>query len=44
MMSQEQNDLITRTGAKDPCGKLMRSYWQRRLWRMNCWARGRSAP
>jgi phenylpropionate dioxygenase-like ring-hydroxylating dioxygenase large terminal subunit len=28
MMSQEQNDLITRTGAKDPCGKLMRSYWQ----------------
>src|SRR6202020_2690197 len=28
MMSQEQNDLITRTGAKDPCGKLMRMYWQ----------------
>jgi len=28
MMSQEQNDLITRTGAKDPCGKLMRNYWQ----------------
>ena len=28
MMSQEQNDLITRTGPKDPCGKLMRSYWQ----------------
>ncbi len=27
MMSQEQNDLITRTGPKDPCGKLMRSYW-----------------
>ena len=24
MMSQEANDLITRTGAKDPCGKLMR--------------------
>src|ERR671935_1530048 len=28
MMSQEQNDLITRTGRKDPCGKLMRMYWQ----------------
>src|ERR1700742_514998 len=28
MMSQEQNDLITRTGPKDPCGKLMRKYWQ----------------
>src|SRR3954464_15496858 len=28
MMSQEANDLITRTGAKDPCGKLMRMYWQ----------------
>src|SRR5262252_7219501 len=28
MMSQEQNDLITRIGPKDPCGRLMRSYWQ----------------
>src|SRR5205085_941305 len=28
MMSQEQNDLITRTGPKDACGKLMRMYWQ----------------
>src|ERR1700731_4605176 len=28
MMSQEQNDLMTLTGAKDPCGKLMRMYWQ----------------
>jgi hypothetical protein len=28
MMSQEANDLITRTGPKTPCGKLMRSYWQ----------------
>src|SRR4029078_9446601 len=28
MVSQEQTDLITRTGPKDPCGKLMRSYWQ----------------
>ena len=28
MMSQEQNDLITRTGSKDACGKLMRMYWQ----------------
>jgi nitrite reductase/ring-hydroxylating ferredoxin subunit len=28
MMSQEQNDLITRTGPKDPAGKLMRMYWQ----------------
>ncbi|MBV9078273.1 MAG: aromatic ring-hydroxylating dioxygenase subunit alpha [Methylobacteriaceae bacterium] len=28
MMSQEQNDLITRTGAATPLGKLMRRYWQ----------------
>src|SRR5499427_256611 len=28
MMSQEQNDLITRIGPKDPCGRLMRMYWQ----------------
>jgi hypothetical protein len=28
MMSQEANDLITRTGRKDPCGQLMRMYWQ----------------
>ena len=28
MMSQEANDLMTRTGRKDPCGKLMRMYWQ----------------
>ena len=28
MMSQEQNDLITRTGPKDACGKFMRMYWQ----------------
>src|ERR1700746_3791983 len=28
MMSQDQNDLITRIGPKDPCGKLMRKYWQ----------------
>src|SRR6201998_840282 len=28
MMSQEQNDLITRTGPKEACGKLMRMYWQ----------------
>jgi phenylpropionate dioxygenase-like ring-hydroxylating dioxygenase large terminal subunit len=28
MMSQEQNDLITRVGAKTPAGKLMRMYWQ----------------
>src|SRR6202050_5769455 len=28
MMSQEQNDLMPRTGPKDPCGKLMRMYWQ----------------
>ncbi len=28
MMSQEQNDLITRTGPRDPCGRLMRMYWQ----------------
>ncbi|WP_022719893.1 aromatic ring-hydroxylating dioxygenase subunit alpha [Rhodopseudomonas sp. B29] len=28
MMSQEQNDLITRVGPNAPCGKLMRAYWQ----------------
>jgi phenylpropionate dioxygenase-like ring-hydroxylating dioxygenase large terminal subunit len=28
MMSQEQNDLITRIGPADPAGKLMRRYWQ----------------
>ncbi|HSR78908.1 MAG TPA: aromatic ring-hydroxylating dioxygenase subunit alpha [Xanthobacteraceae bacterium] len=28
MMSKEQNDLVTRTGPKDPAGKLMRFYWQ----------------
>ncbi len=28
MMSQEQNDLITRIGPKAPAGKLMRMYWQ----------------
>src|SRR4051812_50121723 len=28
MMSQEQNDLMTRTGPNQPCGKLMRMYWQ----------------
>lgn len=28
MMSQEQNDLITRIGPKAPAGKLMRRYWQ----------------
>jgi phenylpropionate dioxygenase-like ring-hydroxylating dioxygenase large terminal subunit len=28
MMSQEQNDVITRTGPDAPAGKLMRAYWQ----------------
>jgi phenylpropionate dioxygenase-like ring-hydroxylating dioxygenase large terminal subunit len=28
MMSQEQNDLITRIGPDTPCGRLMRKYWQ----------------
>ncbi|MGE3144884.1 MAG: Rieske 2Fe-2S domain-containing protein [Pseudorhodoplanes sp.] len=28
MMSQEQNDLITRVGPKTPAGQLMRRYWQ----------------
>jgi phthalate 4,5-dioxygenase len=28
MMSQDQNDQITRIGPKDPAGKLMRMYWQ----------------
>lgn len=28
MISQEQNDLITKVGPKDPAGLLMRRYWQ----------------
>ena len=28
MLSQEQNDLITRTSAGTPAGDLMRRYWQ----------------
>jgi phthalate 4,5-dioxygenase len=28
MMSQEQNDLLTRIGAGTPAGRLMRMYWQ----------------
>jgi phenylpropionate dioxygenase-like ring-hydroxylating dioxygenase large terminal subunit len=28
MMSQEQNDFITRVGPQDPAGKLLRRYWQ----------------
>jgi phthalate 4,5-dioxygenase len=28
MISAEQNDRITRVGAADPCGKLLRRYWQ----------------
>lgn len=28
MISQEQNDLVTRIGPKTPCGNLMRRYWQ----------------
>jgi phenylpropionate dioxygenase-like ring-hydroxylating dioxygenase large terminal subunit len=28
MLSAEQNDLITRTGAGTPAGNLMRRYWQ----------------
>src|ERR1700747_2399953 len=28
MISKKQTALISRPGAKDPCGKLMRSYWQ----------------
>ena len=28
MMSEEQNDLITRIGPMTPCGRLMRNYWQ----------------
>ena len=28
MLSQEQNDLITRTGPGTPAGHLMRRYWQ----------------
>ena len=27
-MAAEQNDLITRTGAKEPCGNTMRMYRQ----------------
>ncbi len=28
MLTQEQNDLITRIGKGTPCGELMRHYWQ----------------
>ena len=28
MLSKEENDLLTRTGASTPCGELMRRYWQ----------------
>ena len=28
MMTQAENDLLTRTGPGTPCGKLLRSYWQ----------------
>jgi hypothetical protein len=28
MLSAEQNDLMTRTGAGTPAGVLMRRYWQ----------------
>jgi phthalate 4,5-dioxygenase oxygenase subunit len=28
MMSQEQNDLLTRIGPGTPAGRLMRMYWQ----------------
>ena len=28
MLSKHQNDLITRTGAGTPGGRLLRSYWQ----------------
>ena len=28
MMTQEQSDLLTQTGAGTPCGKFLRSYWQ----------------
>ena len=28
MITEEENDLITQTGAGTPCGELMRRYWQ----------------
>jgi len=28
MLSQEENELLTRTGPGTPCGELMRRYWQ----------------
>ncbi len=28
MISQEENDLLTRTDPGTPCGDLMRRYWQ----------------
>lgn len=28
MMTQEENDLLTRTGPGTPCGELLRRYWQ----------------
>ena len=28
MLTQEENDLLTRTGPGAPCGELIRRYWQ----------------
>src|SRR5438046_3486570 len=28
MLTQEENDLITRTGPGTPCGEVLRRYWQ----------------
>ncbi len=28
MISQKQNDMLTRVGPETPCGELLRSYWQ----------------
>ncbi len=28
MIAQEENDLLTQTGPRTPCGELMRRYWQ----------------
>ena len=28
MLTQAQNDLLTRTGPGTPCGEFLRSYWQ----------------
>jgi phthalate 4,5-dioxygenase len=28
MISQQENDLLTKTGPGTPCGEMLRCYWQ----------------